>query len=106
MDATYRKVATTGNLAPGEVRRLGIPGAGIALYDSGGAFYATGDVCTHAGGVLSSGLFGGKYVQCSRHGAEFDVTTGDALTPPARGPVAHYDVQVEEGDVYVALPPE
>lgn len=106
MDAAYRKVATTDEFAPGEVKPLRLPGARVALYNSGGTFYAIGDACTHAGGILSSGEFGGEYVQCARHGAEFEVKTGDALTPPARGPVPRYDVKVEDGGVYVALPLE
>ncbi len=106
MDAVYRKVATTDELGPGQVKPLRVSGDRIALYNSGGDFHAIGDTCTHAGGVLSSGDFDGEYVQCPRHGAEFEVKTGDALTPPARGPVPRYDVRVEDGDVYVALPPE
>ena len=60
MDAAYRKVATTDEFAPGEVKPLRLPGARVALYNSGGTFYAIGDACTHAGGILSSGEFGGE----------------------------------------------
>lgn len=59
MAAAYRKVATTDELAPGEAKPLRVPGTRIAPYNSGGTFYAIGDACTHAGGILSSRQFDG-----------------------------------------------
>jgi len=38
---------------------------------------------------------------CPRHGARFDVRTGDALTLPAFEPVATYQVKVQDGDLLI-----
>src|SRR4029077_5416031 len=43
-------------------------------------------------------------VICPRHGANFDMRTGDALTLPAFQPVSTYVVRVFEGLVRLQLP--
>ena len=44
--------------------------------------------------------------ECPLHGAVFNITTGEALTPPAESPIKVYQVQVEGDDIYVAPPQE
>jgi 3-phenylpropionate/trans-cinnamate dioxygenase ferredoxin component len=43
-------------------------------------------------------------VVCPRHGASFDIRTGDALTLPAFEPVETFPVRVADGVVKVELP--
>ncbi len=52
-------------------------------------------------GVLTGGTVEGCEIECPRHGARFDVRTGEALTPPAYEPTAKFPVRVEEGVVQV-----
>lgn len=62
MAAAYRKVAPTDERAPGAAKPLRVSGTRIALYNSGGTFYAIGDACTHAGGgIRFTGQFDGEY---------------------------------------------
>jgi 3-phenylpropionate/trans-cinnamate dioxygenase ferredoxin subunit len=42
-------------------------------------------------------------IECPRHGATFDVTTGAALTLPAVVPVATFAVRMVGDDIYVDL---
>jgi cytochrome P450/nitrite reductase/ring-hydroxylating ferredoxin subunit len=63
------------------------------------------DTCTHeecslAGGELEDGV-----IVCPCHGSEFDVRTGDVLTPPALDPLPIYEARVDGGAVHVRLPP-
>ena len=51
-------------------------GEEAAVYNIDGAFYATGNACTHTGGPLSEGDLAGQVVTCPLHGSQFDVTTG------------------------------
>ncbi|MGC8783671.1 MAG: Rieske (2Fe-2S) protein [Armatimonadota bacterium] len=67
-------------------------------------FYAIDDVCTHDGGPLGEGELCGYEIECPRHGAHFDVRTGEALTLPATRPVHSYPVIVEGNEVFVELP--
>jgi 3-phenylpropionate/trans-cinnamate dioxygenase ferredoxin subunit len=41
---------------------------------------------------------------CPRHGARFDLRTGDALTPPAYEPIKTFNVREENGRILVEVP--
>ena len=45
--------------------------------------FAVADICTHADASLAEGEVSGEKIECWLHGAEFDLRTGAALTPPA-----------------------
>jgi 3-phenylpropionate/trans-cinnamate dioxygenase ferredoxin subunit len=96
-----RKVAKAGEVAPGTTRRVVADGIELLLCNAGGTLYAIEDVCTHDGGPLDQGTLEGETVVCPRHGATFDVRTGDALTLPAVIPLMTFPVTIEGDDVYV-----
>jgi 3-phenylpropionate/trans-cinnamate dioxygenase ferredoxin subunit len=96
-----RKVGTTGDVAPGTTRRVEVDGVELLLCNVNGTLYAIEDVCTHDGGPLDQGTLEGETVVCPRHGATFDVRTGDALTLPAVLPLMTFPVTIEGDDVYV-----
>ncbi len=95
------RVAKVSELAPGTTRRVVVDSVGILLCNVEGKIYAIEDVCTHDGGPLDQGELEGECVVCPRHGATFDVRTGDALTLPAVLPLMTFDVSVEGDDVFV-----
>ena len=95
------KVAKRSEIAPGTTRRVVVDGAEILICNVDGNLYAIEDVCTHDGGPLDQGELEGESVVCPRHGASFDVRTGDALTLPAVVPLMTFTVSVEGDDVYV-----
>jgi 3-phenylpropionate/trans-cinnamate dioxygenase ferredoxin subunit len=97
------RVAALSEVAPGTTHRVDVAGAEVLLCNVDGAIYAIEDVCTHDGGALDQGLLQGACVVCPRHGATFDVRTGDALTLPAVLPVATFPVHVRDGNVYLEL---
>ncbi len=76
----------------------------LALCNVNGRYYVIDDVCTHDGGPLDQGELDGEEIECPRHGARFDVTTGRATCMPAVVPVKTYDVRVEGGEVQVNVP--
>ncbi len=75
----------------------------VAVFHVGGRFYALDDVCTHDGGPLAEGQLEGYHIICPRHGARFDIRTGEALTMPATEPTAAHEVKVEGDTVLVRL---
>ncbi len=99
--AKYVKVARAEEIAPGEKRIFEVNGTLVVVINVDGQFYAIEDVCTHDGGPLGEGKLEGAQIICPRHGARFDVRTGDALTLPAFEPVSTFEVKVEGGDVWV-----
>ena len=75
----------------------------VAVFHVGGQFYALDDVCTHDGGPLAEGQLDGYQIICPRHGARFDIRTGEALTMPATEPTAAHEVKIEGDTVLVRL---
>jgi 3-phenylpropionate/trans-cinnamate dioxygenase ferredoxin subunit len=99
----YVKVAEADELRPGEKMLIELDGQFIALINVDGNYYAIDDVCTHDGGPLAEGELDGHEIICPRHGARFDVRTGEALSMPAFEPVTTYEVKVEGKDILIAL---
>jgi 3-phenylpropionate/trans-cinnamate dioxygenase ferredoxin component len=75
----------------------------IVLIHLDGEFFALDDTCTHDGGPLGEGFLEGYQIICPRHGARFDVRTGQAMAMPAVHGIAAHQVQVEGNDVFVKL---
>jgi 3-phenylpropionate/trans-cinnamate dioxygenase ferredoxin subunit len=75
----------------------------IAMFRIGNDVYAIGDRCSHAEASLAEGEVFGQVVECPRHGSEFDLATGRAISLPATKPVPTYPVSVEDGTVYLVL---
>ncbi len=101
------RVCPLTELPPGAVRVFeAAPDLPIGVYNAGGELYAIEDRCSHDDGPLCEGDWDPDefVVVCPRHGANFDIRTGRALTLPAYIPVAAYPVKVVDGDVIVELP--
>lgn len=75
----------------------------LVVFHVAGRFYAMDDLCTHDGGPLGEGELEGFTIICPRHGAKFDIRTGQVLAMPATSNVPAHEVKVEGGDVYVRL---
>lgn len=94
------KVCAQDELLPGEFKVVWDDDTAIAVYNLEGNLYAIEDVCTHDGGELAGGEVCGFEVECPRHGARFDVRTGEVKEAPATEPVASFPVRVEEGVIF------
>ena len=92
-----------GDVGAGEAMVVEVGGKRLALCNTGEGLYAIDDQCTHDGGPLDQGKLDGREIECPRHGARFDVTTGRALSLPAVRPVKTYPVRVHAGVVEVEL---
>ena len=95
-----------GELASGEARRFDIAGLRVALVRIGDDYYAIGDRCSHEDYSLAEGevLPASCEIECLRHGATFDLKTGEPCSLPATKAVPVYDVVVRDGNVEVELP--
>src|SRR5690349_1336622 len=81
-----------GDIPPGALALVEINGTRIAVANVDGTYYAFDDACTHEHCSLAEGDLEGTKVICMCHGAEFDVTTGAVLAPPAKLPLKVYPV--------------
>ena len=69
----------------------------------GDEVFAVADICSHAEASLSEGDIKDYKIECWLHGAEFDLRTGEALTPPAVAPIKTYSVTVDGDSVTVEM---
>lgn len=97
----FVKVATTTDLPPGELMLVEVEDERIALANVGGQYYAVTDECTHSGCTLSDGELEGEVLECPCHGSQFDVRTGEVVSPPANEPLTLYTVRIEGNDILV-----
>jgi 3-phenylpropionate/trans-cinnamate dioxygenase ferredoxin subunit len=94
-------IAHASQILPGTTLRVDRAGDAILLCNVDGAIYAIEDTCTHDGEALDGGPLEGCEIECPRHGARFDVTTGAALTLPAFLPVKTYAVRREGDELFI-----
>ena len=96
-------VAPLAELPPGTYKLVVADPIPVGVYNCGGELFAIEDRCSHDDGPLCEGLWdeGDCRVVCPRHGATFDLRTGNALTLPAYLPVRTFPVRVVDGVVLV-----
>jgi 3-phenylpropionate/trans-cinnamate dioxygenase ferredoxin subunit len=94
-------VAKVGEIPEGGVKIVRIEDQPVALFHLADGYYAIDDICTHDGGPLAEGTVEGGVIECPRHGARFDIRTGDVLCLPATAPVATYAVRIEGDEIKV-----
>jgi 3-phenylpropionate/trans-cinnamate dioxygenase ferredoxin subunit len=63
----------------------------------GDEVFAVADICSHAEASLSEGDIEDYKIECWLHGAEFDLRSGEVLTPPAFEAIETFAV-VRDGD--------
>ena len=99
----FHRVASTRDLAPGEMMAVNAEGEALALYRVGDTYYATSDICTHRRARLSDGFLEGTTIQCPLHFGKFDVVTGHPVNLPCKIPVETFATRVEGDDVLVEV---
>ncbi len=76
----------------------------VVIVKFGEDIFCLDDVCTHDGGPLGDGELDAEgCLICPRHGARFDIHTGNAVTMPATEATVTHEVKVEGDEVLVRL---
>jgi 3-phenylpropionate/trans-cinnamate dioxygenase ferredoxin subunit len=78
-------------------------GKTICVARVGDQVFAVDDTCSHSDASLAEGDVTDFKIECWLHGAEFDLRTGEALTPPAVAPLHTYGVHVDGDSVTVEI---
>ena len=90
-------------VAAGTALRVEAAGLTVAVFNLDGQFYVTDDACTHGPGSLSEGYIDGDVIECNFHNGQFDIKTGEVVSPPCMIPVKTYPAVVEGGTVFIEL---
>ena len=99
----FTKIATNSEIPEGGKLYVELDERLVVIFRAGGDLYCLDDVCTHDGGPLGEGQLSGYEIACPRHGAKFDMRTGQALTMPATEATAVREIKSEGDDVLVRL---
>ncbi len=102
-ELTYYPICAVEDLPPGERLFIELDDEPVVIFNIVGDYYAIADVCTHDMGPLGEGEVEDHQVICPRHGARFDIRTGEVLTLPAVQGVASYRVRVVDGMVEIGV---
>ena len=82
--------------------KIELNGKDLCVVRQGSEVFAIDDICSHAEASLSEGEVTPGKIECWLHGAEFDLRSGEALTPPAIAPVTTYLVTIEGESVKIS----
>ena len=94
---TWHEVGAAGDEPEGTLRRVEVADTAVCLARSREGWLAFDDTCTHEECSLAGGELDGEVVICPCHGSEFDVRTGDVVTPPALDPLPIYEAREDGG---------
>ena len=72
----------TADVAPGGMKAVELNGCELVICNCDGSFYAVDRRCGHMNAPLNMGTLDGTILTCAMHCAQFDVTTGEALSNP------------------------
>ena len=96
-------LCSTAEVAPGTALRVESGGLALAVFNVAGEFFVTDDACTHGPGLLSEGFIEGDVVECNFHNGQFNIKTGEVVSPPCMVPIKTYKTFVEQGTVYIEV---
>ncbi len=97
----FERVAAVTEIPPNGRKSIIVDDVPALLVRIGNDFFAVEDVCSHDGQPLTDGPVADGAITCPRHGAKFDLKTGNALCMPATRPITTFAVQVRDGEVFV-----
>lgn len=83
------------DLGENKAIKIDLDGTHVCVVRQGNEVFAVADLCSHAEASLSEGEVTTGRIECWLHGAEFDLRTGEAVTPPASAPVETYSVIID-----------
>jgi nitrite reductase/ring-hydroxylating ferredoxin subunit/uncharacterized membrane protein len=97
------RVAALDELQVNQMKLLHVAGKRIVLGRTEEGYVAFDDHCTHRGGSLAGGSMICGTVQCPWHGSQFNITTGEVVSGPAKAKIDTYPVSERDGKVYLQL---
>ena len=97
------ELCSTDDVAPGTALRVEAGDLTLAVFNVDGQFYVTDDMCTHGPGSLSEGYIEDDVVECNFHNGQFNIRTGEVVSPPCMVPIKTYPAMVVDGKVTIEV---
>ena len=105
MTATAKRLdlCATSDVVLGTALKVEIDDLALAVFNVAGEFFVTDDLCTHGPGSLSEGYIEDDVVECNFHNGQFNIRTGEVVSPPCMVPIKTYAVLVIDGKVTIEV---
>ena len=97
----FKKVGDISEVPPGSSKVYEVGDRTVAVCNVDGDLYAVDDVCSHDEGSLDQGELEGFEIECPRHGARFDVRSGEVKALPAVVPIETFKVRLQGDDIEI-----
>lgn len=76
----------------------------VILFYLDNEFHALENRCSHDNAELNlDRIVDHNTIQCPRHGAKFNIQTGEALTMPAKAAIKKFDLKKEDALLYIRM---
>lgn len=103
MAETWLEFCKVGDIPKGGREVFDTDVASIIIFNVDGNFYAVENLCSHENYELADGELEGCILECPKHGATFDIRTGQHLRTPAYFPIKIFNTRIEGDSVQVLL---
>lgn len=105
-DGLFSRVLKVSEVPPGTKKAVEVAGKSILICHSNDRFYAVSNICSHAQEKLECGRMSRGWISCPTHGARFELASGRAMNPPAKQPIATFEIRLVEEwiEIWVAGP--
>lgn len=100
---TWHPVGRADEVSEDEPLSVKVGDKEIGIFRVNGALHAIEDVCPHAYALLSQGFVDGENVECSLHGAIFNIPSGKCLKEPGGRDLATYRVREADGVLEIEI---
>jgi nitrite reductase/ring-hydroxylating ferredoxin subunit len=90
----WHSVIAAEDVQPGAMSPVEIGDLQIAIFNLGGEFFATDNVCTHEYALLTDGILEDDIVECPLHAACFNIKTGRVTCEPAESDLRVYKTRL------------
>lgn len=101
----FYQLGEADKLSPGERMFVDAGELSIIIFNLDGKYFAIQDTCSHDNGPLGDAKVEDYCVVCPRHGARFDIRTGQVMSLPAVKNIVAFPVRVVDGKLEIGLPP-
>jgi nitrite reductase/ring-hydroxylating ferredoxin subunit len=100
---TRVELCKTDEITAGNALKIEAAGLTLSVFNLDGEFFVTDDACTHGPGSLSEGFIDGDVIECNFHNGQFNIKTGEVVSPPCMIPVKTYPTVIEDGKVFIEI---
>ena len=105
MPSRWANLAPVVQIPRGTNKAFKVDGLSVLVCHAAAGLYAIENRCSHQLATLEGGKLRGASIFCPKHGAQFDLRTGQPIGPLTKLAIQTYELRIDEGgNVEVQIP--